>query len=563
MLVSVISPGYLQSEWCNRESLASPRPPRTAAIFGSAISSGSSRCSAYRWHEAGCRPSSTTCWESQFYRVDAASGRARDLLLDPGADAMQVFRARVDDVAQDLSRLLGAMAVSGDAASAPPSASAADTVFLAWTTGDLSEEREKLRRELEARNYRVVPTGAPSLDATGVRASVLAALREAKVAIHLIGTLYGFVPEGEARSITELQSDEAIYQASNSTAARIFWFAPNAQPQDPRLSAFVDRLQKPSPQSGRVYLLVNQTIEDLKTLVLDRLNPASKAAPRPVKPASALVYLMCDQLDRANVAPIQDFLFDQALEVRLPLFEGDPEQIRAEHYETLKKCDGVLIFWGGGKEGWLRTMLRDLNKVFGLGRSEAYKAAALYLAELPDPSRRAFAPVKSPSSARIAPSSPTCCVPSFPRYRGHSDGHPHPNQPVPGLRPFMQEEADLFFGRDKQSDELVRRLAAGGSWPWWAPPVAGNPRSCRPGCCRRWRAASWPRPGRTGGSRSCGRRTIPSGFWRGPLSKRGCWRISTWLHLRRRAWSRRHCGAAAWAWSRPPASPGSNRMRIS
>jgi WD40 repeat protein/energy-coupling factor transporter ATP-binding protein EcfA2 len=31
--------------------------------------------------------------------------------------------------------------------------------------------------------------------------------------------------------------------------------------------------------------------------------------------------------------------------------------------------------------------------------------------------------------------------------------------PFPGLRPFMPEEADLFFGRDKQSDELVRRLA--------------------------------------------------------------------------------------------------------
>ena len=34
------------------------------------------------------------------------------------------------------------------------------------------------------------------------------------------------------------------------------------------------------------------------------------------------------------------------------------------------------------------------------------------------------------------------------------------NNPFPGLRPFMQEEADLFFGRDRQSDELVRRLAS-------------------------------------------------------------------------------------------------------
>ena len=78
---------------------------------------------------------------------------------------------------------------------------------------------------------------------------------------------------------------------------------------------------------------------------------------------------MCDQLDRSNVTPIQDFLFDQSFEVRLPLFEGGSEQIREEHYETLKDCDGVLIFWGKGQEGWLRTMLRDLNKVFGLGRT--------------------------------------------------------------------------------------------------------------------------------------------------------------------------------------------------
>ena len=118
-----------------------------------------------------------------------------------------------------------------------------------------------------------------------MRERLLAALREAKVAIHLIGAHYGFVPEGEERSIIELQSDEALYQASASTAARIFWLAPNVQPQDPRLGALVERLQKPSPQGGRVDLLANQTIEALKTLVLDRLNPVTKAAPQPRGPS--------------------------------------------------------------------------------------------------------------------------------------------------------------------------------------------------------------------------------------------------------------------------------------
>ena len=326
----------------------------------------------------------------QFYRVDPASGRARDLLIDSSADALQVFRARVDDIAQDLSRLLHAMSASGDAPAAASPASAADTVFLAWTTSDLAEEREKLRRELEARNYRVVPTGAPPLDADGVRERLVVALQDAKVAIHLIGAHYGFVPEGEKRSIIELQGDEAIYHASPSTATRIFWLAPNAHTPDPRLSALVERLQNPSPQGGRVDLLANQTIEALKTLVLDRLKPVSKAALGAVGAASSVVYLMCDQLDRTAVAPIQDFLFEQSLEVKLPLFEGDSDQIRKEHFETLAECEGVLIFWGKAKEGWLRTMLRDLNRVFGLGRTEPYKAASLYLAELPDVNKESF-----------------------------------------------------------------------------------------------------------------------------------------------------------------------------
>jgi TIR domain/Domain of unknown function (DUF4062) len=390
VLVSVISPRYMQSEWCNRELVGFTK----AAQDGGNLRVGNLqrvvKVLRLPVERSVLPPLLDEVLGGQFYRVDPASGRARDLLLDPSADALQVFRARVDDVAQDLSRLLGAMAASGGAVAAAPQAPAADTVFLAWATGDLAEERERLRRELEARNYRVVPTAAPPLDAARVRESVLAALREAKVAIHLIGALYGFVPEGEARSIIELQSDEALYQASNSAAARIFWLAPKAQPQDPRLSALVERLQQPAPQSGRVDLLANQTIEDLKTLVLDRLNPVSKSVPVAVKAASAWVYLMCDQLDRTNVAPIQDFLFDQSLEVRLPLFEGDSEQIREEHYETLKECDGVLIFWGKAKEGWLRTMLRDLNKVFGLGRTGPYKAASLYLAELPDTNKESF-----------------------------------------------------------------------------------------------------------------------------------------------------------------------------
>ncbi|MGH2398179.1 MAG: TIR domain-containing protein, partial [bacterium] len=239
VLVAVISPAYMQSEWCNRELVGFTKAAQDRGSLRVGNLERVVKVLRLPVERSALPPLLDEVLGAQFYRVDPASERARDLLLDPAGDARQVFRARVDDVAQDLSRLLKAMAADAAAVAAPP-VPAGDTVFLAWTTGDLTEEREKLRRELEARNYRVVPAGAPPLDAAGVRESVLAALGEAKIAIHLVGALYGFVPEGEERSIIELQSDEALYQASNSAAARIFWLAPNAQPQDRRLSALVD-----------------------------------------------------------------------------------------------------------------------------------------------------------------------------------------------------------------------------------------------------------------------------------------------------------------------------------
>jgi len=413
LLVSVISPGYIRSEWCNHELVAFTRAAEDSGNLRIGNLPRVVKVLRLPVERSALPPLLDEMLGEQFYRVDPASGRARDLLIDASADALQVFRARVDEVAHHASRLLDAMAASRDAARPPSPAIAAVTMFLAWTTGDLAEEREKLRREFEARNYRVVPSGAPPLDTAGVREHLAAALRDAKIAIHMIGAHYGFVPEGEHRSIIELQSDAAIYQASGSTAARIFWLAPNLHTQDPRLIAFLEQMHKPSRHDDRFDLLANQTIEVLKTLVLDRLNAAPKAAQKSAGPASSVVYLICDQLDRALVAPIQDFLFDQSIEVKLPLFEGDSDQIRQEHFETLAECDGVLVFWGKAKEGWLRTMLRDLNKVFGLGRTQPFKATSIYLAELPDSSR-------------------ACCVPLLTRFPADSDDPPRPYQPISG-----------------------------------------------------------------------------------------------------------------------------------
>jgi hypothetical protein len=160
-----------------------------------------------------------------------------------------------------------AMAASSEAAAAAAPPDSTETVLLAWSTAGPGEEREKLRRELEARRFRAVPTGAPPLEAVGLRDAVADALREAKVAIHLIGAHYGLVPEGDERSVVELQIHAAATAASADGPARIFWLAPGSRARDPRLDPLLARMQQQAPAGRPIDVLVNQSVEVLKAYV--------------------------------------------------------------------------------------------------------------------------------------------------------------------------------------------------------------------------------------------------------------------------------------------------------
>ena len=131
VLISVLSPGYMQSEWCNRELVGFTKAAQDRGNLRVGNLLRVVKVLRLPVKRSDLPPLLDEVLGAQFYRVDPASKRARDLLLDPSPDAVQVFRARVDDVAQDVSRLLGSMAASGGAAVVTPPAAAAGTVFLA------------------------------------------------------------------------------------------------------------------------------------------------------------------------------------------------------------------------------------------------------------------------------------------------------------------------------------------------------------------------------------------------------------------------------------------------
>jgi hypothetical protein len=70
--------------------------------------------------------------------------------------------------------------------------------------------------------------------------------------------------------------------------------------------------------------------------------------------------------------------------------EGEPEQIRADHQENLLACDAFLIYHGKANELWLRTALRDVQKIAGYGRSKPLLAKAIYVSAPETPPKQRF-----------------------------------------------------------------------------------------------------------------------------------------------------------------------------
>jgi hypothetical protein len=72
---------------------------------------------------------------------------------------------------------------------------------------------------------------------------------------------------------------------------------------------------------------------------------------------AAQVYLIYDRPDAEAIQPWADFLFNE-FEIMHPVFDGDEAEIRSYHEESLRTCDGAVIFYGAGTELWLRKKLR-------------------------------------------------------------------------------------------------------------------------------------------------------------------------------------------------------------
>jgi serine/threonine protein kinase len=317
----------------------------------------------------------------EFFERDPVSGRLREFDEAFGNAALQRFHERVYDVAYDISqvlRYLGDPAHAGEKRTAHPK-----TIFLAATTSDLEPQRDQLRRELIELGHTVVPRQPLPLVASELVAAVQRCLEQADVAIHFIGEHFGLVPEATDLSMVALQNQVAARFCENKPLRRLIWIPKGLQPRDERQSSFIRQLES-DPRSVTGAELIADTLENLKVLLRTRWEKEQaerdKPPPKPSNGGAPRVYLICDQNDEAALEPLEDFFYDQGIEVSLPGFEAEESEVQQIHIQNLRDCDAALIYYGAAGMHWVDFKIRDLQKAAGYRDSRPIPVSAVYVA---------------------------------------------------------------------------------------------------------------------------------------------------------------------------------------
>ena len=306
-----------------------------------------------------------------------------------GEDSRRRFLHRVYDLAHEISATFKPSDEGSDASGDGEATTTKQTVYLAETTAELRDKRDQVRREFVERGYRVLPEHPLPQEAKALRQQVQAAMAESDLVVHLLGTHYGSIPEGSDQSLAEIQC--RTEPEIDRVIPRIIWAPAGDEFEDAKQKEFIRQVEQGGMGYSEVEFL-RGSIEQLKRLAIKTLDnePTASALPQ-MSPGEAdaepiafdgekVVYIVCEAGDEEAVEPIEDYLYEQGFEVKVPPFDGDPAAFASVHQQQLTLCDAVLVYYGAASAQWAEMKLMDMRKAPGLGRRHPFLAQGVYIA---------------------------------------------------------------------------------------------------------------------------------------------------------------------------------------
>jgi hypothetical protein len=345
LLLVVMSPAYLSSQWCARERNAFLEVARDRVADGRIFIA---RCLD---ENLGDRPAEFGDLNGyEFFMKDPDTGVPRSLGdPDPNEPA---FLRQIYNLSYHLAKQLARLKSSAEPASTPAAAPAVQTtrVFVARTTDDLEEREDDLRNHLVQAGFSVSPRRQYlQPDMASFESAVRADLDPSKLFVQLLSAARG--PEtafGGGKRLPLLQWDVA----RRAGKKMLLW-----RDRSVNLTDVASADHRTLLDSA-----IACPIEEFKRAVVDE--GRREPPPPPARPSSVMVFVDSESRDQPLARELGRILAAQGVACYWPLEKGTPEEVRKDFESNLRDCDGVVIVYGASEPSWVREQLRFGTKVF-------------------------------------------------------------------------------------------------------------------------------------------------------------------------------------------------------
>ncbi len=278
-------------------------------------------------------------------------------------------------------------------------------IYLAQPAPDMRKYYKRLKRELEKRDYAVVPDGSTRIPAESGDAAtnfVDTALEGARASIHLIGIDPGYSTGGEGgEPIVKLQLRRAAVRRARDGGVnklqRIIW-APKEMPgdavphfkRDPfKAAEAVDSPVDDAKVDGSEPSSFIDFVVKHLAAIGDEPSPVAPQPPR-ARLQGGRFFLNYAKVDVDYAAKVAQALRarDANLEVVPTRLTGSRAEVDKYRKTQLQACNAVIVCWACAPDGWTIGQTPQLADWKLLGRERKFDRRALVIGPPPDGQKR-------------------------------------------------------------------------------------------------------------------------------------------------------------------------------
>ncbi len=394
IMIPIISPSYLNSDWCSRELKTFIEQNRDDAGSKSAVFNIRRVPVEKENIPAGIRDVLENVLYREFFKREE-SGKVRIIAPDRGDELRKTFLNHLEDLAQDVYQTLQEPCI--DQTQEEETGAKHDArqpfrgkyVFLSEPSPDLISEYLEIKRDFLNRGASLLPESILESKPKTIEefeAKTIEQIKQCELVVHFVGSEDDQYSSTEDRSVVQTQIGIAAKLQEKHGFTRLVLLPKNVQPNTERHREFVSRLKETTSKNADLL----RTTLDLKTQmehVLLRESETPENAQVIVQTKSgtqgktASIYLMFESEDKSLAENIAKKLFEKGCEVWTTVSreESAAEDLIEEHKWYLSNCDAVLVCWDKAKMFRARKLMSEFVSIMDNGRKKSFTGKGILI----------------------------------------------------------------------------------------------------------------------------------------------------------------------------------------